>query len=46
MAAVVGDERMMELMLENQSIDIDAKDRSGVNAFWIATYYEHCQIMR
>ena len=35
-----------ELMLKNKSLDVQMKDRNGVNAFWLAAWFGHIDIMR
>jgi ankyrin repeat protein len=32
-------------MLQNKMIDINKKDKDGVNAFWIAAYFGHGKVM-
>ncbi|TNV82090.1 hypothetical protein FGO68_gene1920 [Halteria grandinella] len=44
--ASTGDIDMLSLMLQNQTIDVNRKDRFGVNAFWIAAFNEHIDIMK
>lgn len=36
---------MMKLVLSNKTIDIQVKNESGVNAFWIACMYGHGEVM-
>ena len=33
-------------MLENKMIDINKQDELGLNAFWIAAYHGHGEVMR
>jgi ankyrin repeat protein len=38
---------IINLMLKNKGLDLNAKDiYSGINAFWLACYFGHSQIMR
>jgi len=32
-------------LLENENININQKDKGGVNAFWISAFYNHVEIM-
>ena len=36
---------MLNLMLANQTLDINKQDRYGVNAFWIAAFYGKIDFM-
>ena len=36
----------VELMLKNKTININRTDSYGINAFWIAAFYGHPEIMR
>lgn len=48
-AAAKGNVQMLNLMLANRTLDINKKDRFGVNAFWIAAFYcklEFMQVMK
>ena len=36
---------LLQLLLSNQSIDINAKDNSGINAMYVATYYGHLEAL-
>lgn len=35
----------MELVLKNKGVDIQIKDNSGINAFWIACMFGHGELM-
>ena len=44
-AAVLGNKKVMKLLLENPILKINMTDeKSGVNAFWLAAFYGkgHC----
>jgi ankyrin repeat protein len=45
-ASAKGQLKMVELMLENRNLDINKTDSNGVNAFWIAAWSGHVDIMR
>ena len=45
-ASAKGNLEMMNLMLANQTIDLNKKDKYGVNAFWIACFYGRIDVMR
>jgi thiosulfate/3-mercaptopyruvate sulfurtransferase len=45
-AASTGDERMIKMLLENKGLNLQIKDRKGVNAFWIATMFGHGKAMK
>ena len=32
--------------LPNLIVDLNQKDASGINAFWIAAYYNHARLLR
>lgn len=34
------------MILENPTADINKTDKYGVNAFWMASFYGHIEIMR
>ena len=36
----------MRLILENKRIDIDKRDKDGLNAFWIAARLGHGDVLR
>jgi ankyrin repeat protein len=36
---------MLNLMLANRNLDLNKKDRFGVNAFWIASFYSKVEFM-
>ena len=44
-ASAVGSTEMIQLMLKNKNLDIEVKDKSGINAFWIACFFGHGNIM-
>ena len=37
---------MVDMILQNKGLDIQIKDRRGVNAFWIATILGHGEVMK
>jgi len=37
---------MIHLMFQNKSLDMNKTDNYGVNAFWIACFYEKLDVMR
>jgi len=40
LAASIGNEEILDLLLENKTIDINRKEKSStVNAFWVAAFY-------
>jgi len=40
LAASIGDSEVIELLLENKTIDINRKEKTSlVNAFWVAAFY-------
>lgn len=45
-AAAKGSLEMINLVLMNKTVDIEVKNESGVNAFWIACNYGHGGVMR
>ena len=45
-AAAKGCLRMMKLILLNKTVNINVKDETGVNAFWLACKYGHGQLMK
>jgi ankyrin repeat protein len=45
-AAAKGSLEMINLVLMNKTVDIEVKNESGVNAFWIACNYGHGSVMR
>ena len=45
-AASKGSSEIMELLLLNKHLDIQVTNESGVNAFWIACFYGHGNIMK
>jgi hypothetical protein len=45
-AAARGSSQMMELVLMNEGLDIEHRDKMGVNAFWLACLYGHGHIMK
>ena len=44
-AAAKGDHLMVGMLLTNSKIDINLLDTYGVNAFWIASFFGHAQVM-
>lgn len=44
-AAANGNIQMLNLMLANKSLDVNKKDRYGVNAFWIAAFYSRIEFL-
>lgn len=44
-AAANGNIQILNLMLANRNLDINKKDRHGVNAFWIAAFYSKIEFM-
>lgn len=38
-AAAKGFEDMINLILQNGQVDVNKRDKYGVNAFWIAAFY-------
>ena len=40
-AAAKGHDEMINLMLQNQRLDVNKRDKFGVNAFWLASFYGH-----
>jgi len=44
-AAAKGNIQMLNLMLANRTLDINKKDKFGVNAFWIASFYGKLDFM-
>ena len=46
-AAVKGSSDAIKILVENQSIDINLRDRkTGVNAFWLAAFYGRGNCLR
>jgi ankyrin repeat protein len=45
-AAAKGNVEMLNLMLNNQTLDINKQDKYGVNAFWIAAFYGKIEFMK
>ena len=45
-AAAKGSEEMLRLILMNKTVDINLENEQGVNAFWIACFFGHGQIMK
>ena len=45
-AAAKGYDDMINLLLANKRLDINKRDRYGVNAFWIAAFYEQLSTIR
>ena len=45
-ACARGDLEFVNLMLSNVALDIDKKDKNGVNAFFMAAYHSHIKLMR
>ena len=37
---------MVELIMSNSKVDLDLVDTYGVNAFWIAAFFGHADVMR
>lgn len=37
---------LVNIMLNNPSLDINLQDKFGVNSFWITAYYGHAEILR
>ena len=47
LAAVKGDIQILGGILKNPSTDVQASDDvSGINSFWLASYYGHGKCMR
>ena len=44
-AAAKGHDEMINLMLQNSRIQINKRDKFGVNAFWIAAFYGQVSTM-
>jgi len=44
-AAAKGSIRFLKMLLRNDSLDLNIKDDFGVNAFWIACFFGHGDIM-
>ena len=44
--ATKGDMQMLDLVLKNSKLNINATDETGVNAFWMAARFGHGEIMR
>ena len=44
-AAAKGFDEMINLMMQNQRLQIDKRDKFGVNAFWIAAFYGQTSTM-
>ena len=44
-ASAVGSTELILLMLKNKFLNIEVKDKSGINAFWVACYFGHGNIM-
>ncbi len=45
-AAAKGFIEIIQLMGKNASLDINKTDRNGVNAFWIAAWFNRVDTMR
>ena len=45
-AAAKGNVEMLNLMLNNQTLDINKQDKYGVNAFWISAFYGKIEFMK
>ena len=45
-AAAKGSEQFVCLMLENKMIEVNKKDKDGLNSFWIACRFGHGNVMR
>jgi ankyrin repeat protein len=45
-AAAKGNDQFMRLILENHMIEIQKKDKEGLNAFWVPCRYGHGVCMR
>lgn len=45
-AAAKGNLELMKMILLNKTIDLQVKDKSGINAFWIACLFGHGFIMK
>ena len=46
-AAMKGDSKIIELLLQNKTIDINICDPlTGINSFWLACLYGHGHIMQ
>ena len=44
-AAAKGHDEMINLLLQNRRLDINKRDKFGVNAFWIAAFYGHVKTL-
>ena len=40
-AAAKGHNEIISLLLQNRRLDVNKRDKFGVNAFWIAAFYGH-----
>jgi len=46
LAAVKGNIEIIQLVLKNNSVDINCCDeKTGVNSFWLAAFFGHGQVM-
>lgn len=41
-----GDFEMVSIMLQNSKLEVNKTDGYGVNAFWIAAFYGHCNVRK
>ena len=37
---------MVEMMVKNKNIDLNMRDKYGINAFWIAAFYGYVEIVK
>ena len=45
-AAAKGLDEMINLMMQNQRLDLNKRDKFGVNALWIAAFYSHLSTLK
>lgn len=44
-ASAVGSTDFINLLLKNKNLNLEVKDKTGINAFWVACFYGHGNIM-